>query len=76
MFMIVVYFDQHLGAAHSECWPKYVFSRFFVQKLAKKYFFKFAPRSWLREGFTPINQKMTQIYRISHLFVSKTRASL
>ena len=24
----VVYFDQHLGAAHSKCWSKYPFSHF------------------------------------------------
>ena len=27
---VVVFFNQHLGAAHSKCWSKYAFSRFFV----------------------------------------------
>ena len=50
----VVYFDQHLGAAHSKRWSKKSFSAFFVLKSLKKqeicskilqntHFFKFAP---------------------------------
>ena len=32
----VVYFNQHLGAAHSERWLKYVFLTYFVPKKLKK----------------------------------------
>ena len=30
----VVYFDQHLGAAHSKCWWKYAFTLFYMKKAA------------------------------------------
>ena len=55
-----VYFDHHLGAAHSKHWSKYAFSTFFskklkkeekerkfLQNLAKKCFLKFALERWL-----------------------------
>ena len=32
----VVYFNQHLGAAHPKGWLKYAFSMFFVQERKKK----------------------------------------
>ena len=50
----VVYFDQHLDAAHSKCWSKYAFLHF-LQKIKKRKqskkieaksspkFFEFAP---------------------------------
>ena len=30
--IVIIHFDQRLGAAHSKCWAKYAFSMFFVQK--------------------------------------------
>ena len=33
--MCVAYFDLGLGAAHSKCWSKYTFSKFFVEKEKK-----------------------------------------
>ena len=57
----VVYFDQHLGAAHSKRWLKYAFSCFggkmekskkIEAKLSKKnVLFEFAPRHWSRVLF-------------------------
>ena len=32
----VAYFDQRLGAVHSNCWLKYAFSTFFTQKAEKE----------------------------------------
>ena len=34
--MIVVYFDQCLGAVHSKHWSEYAFSMYFLQKKLKK----------------------------------------
>ena len=34
--IIVVYFDQHLSAAHSEHWSKHAFSTFFMVKSKKR----------------------------------------
>ena len=31
--MFVVYFNQHLGDAHSKCWSKYALQCFFVKKV-------------------------------------------
>ena len=36
MWLIVVYFDQHLGAAHSKRWSKSSFLTFLLQKTLKK----------------------------------------
>ena len=32
----VVYFDQHLGAAHSKLWPKYAFYVFQMKNVNKE----------------------------------------
>ena len=49
--VIVVYFDQRLGAAHSKGWQKYAFSMFFcleAEKNAKKEKFAAKIRRFLR----------------------------
>ena len=40
----VVYFNQHLGAAHSKCWSKKLFSANFVLKKSNKFAAKFCKK--------------------------------
>ena len=58
----VVYFNQHLGAAHSKCWSKYVFLAFFVLKSyenAKSK--KFAAKFSKKQAFSPKNAENTYL---------------
>ena len=70
--MLVVYFDQRLGAEHSKRWSFWeivIFSIFAAEKLKKArnlkqktVFFKFAPERW-----------STVLFQKNELFFSKTR---
>ena len=75
----VFFFDQCLNAAHPKCWQKSSFSAFFcpkkmrkkgtnlLQNLAKKRFFKFAPKRWSNVLF-PKLQCFTTFYRQKRVF--------
>ena len=55
---IVVYFEQHLGAAHSECWSKYAFSAFVGDKAEKsRKSKKFVAKSNKKIGFDKTRNK-------------------
>ena len=59
--ILVVYFNQRLGAVHPKCWSEYAFLTFFNEGLKLKG----------TPGFTPITQKMTQSSSDSQLVIGK-----
>ena len=79
----VVYFDQHLGAAHSKCWLNYAFPvcakklkkgskrKKFAATFSKKLVFEFAPECWLRVLFP----EQTHFQWLKHVFRSMDDSS-